>query len=306
MLDSTQIEISNERTYDASYSDAELDSVLASLDTIAQEEKPNPVSTLDLAPVFDYATISEATVRKQAQDAAARIRAKLDKAKVTFLEIGRDLLSIKEQLAHGEFSQWLEAEFDMTIRTAQNMMSAAELANKYEAISILPPTIIYKLAAKSTPDDVQTKIVSQIQNGIIPSAKDIEAQISQAKEIRQRQKKFNVEQKAAERAAHIDELSWQKNEKALKDANIPDADIAKERKKWMTANAKKERNKQRLLEAEEKRMEEARLKHTKCEEHVILVVKFLHEKLGTDFDEFRSIFAKLENITLFERALKIL
>lgn len=302
MLINNQNEKRNDFVIDASYSDEELDAVLAGLDAETPETAPLPVSTF----IFNYATISEATVRKQAQDAATRIRSKLDKAKATFLEIGRDLLSIKAKLAHGEFSKWIEAEFDMTIRTAQNMMNAAELADKHETLSVLSPTIIYKLAAKSTPDEVHTEVVSQIKNGTIPHARNIDELITQKKAVMQQHKELQIQQKAAEHAAHLDELSWQKHEKALKANNTTDAEIDKERKKWIAANAKKERNKQALLEKEQKRLEQARMKHAKCEENAARAVKFLHDKLGADFDKFRNMFIELENATLFERALKIL
>lgn len=239
MLTTQHSEKRNGFVIDGSYSDEVLDAALAALDTESPETALVPAS----ASIFNYATISEATVRKQAQDAATRIRAKLDKAKATFLEIGRDLHSMKTKLAHGEFSKWIEAEFDMTIRTAQNMMNAAELADKHETLSVLSPTIIYKLAAKNTPDEVHTEIVTQIKNGTIPNAREIEARIVQLKTKAHHQKELQLQRKATEHAAHLDELNWQKHEKTLKANNTPDPEIDKERKKWITANAKKERNK---------------------------------------------------------------
>ena len=147
MLTTQHSEKRNGFVIDGSYSDEELDAALAALDTESPETAPVPVS----ASIFNYATISEATVRKQAQDAATRIRSKLDKAKATFLEIGRDLLSIKAMLAHGEFSKWIEAEFDMTIRTAQNMMNAAELADKHKTLSVLSPPLFTNWLLRTRP-----------------------------------------------------------------------------------------------------------------------------------------------------------
>ncbi|WP_374844863.1 hypothetical protein, partial [Paenochrobactrum glaciei] len=189
---------------------------------------------------------------------------------------------------------------------AQVMMNAAELADKHKTLSVLSPTVIYKLAAKNTPDEVHTEIVTQIKNGTIPNAREIEARIVQSKTKAHHQKELQLQRKATEHAAHLDERNWQKHEKTLKANNTPDAKIDKERKKWITANAKKERNKQALLEREQKRLEQARMKHAKCEENAARAVKFLHDKLGADFDKFRNMFFELEDATLFERALKIL
>lgn len=277
----------------------------------AASERVAPTTTVEaLEPtssnVFDYAKIPTDKVRQQAQDAATRIRENMAKTKATYVAIGRDLLSIKAQLAHGEFSSWIAVEFEMTIRTAQNMMNAAELVDKYTAVSILPPTVLYKLAAKSTPDGVRTKIAKQIQDGVIPQAKDIDTQIARGKEAAQEQREIELKRKAAEHAAHLDALSWKKHEKHLRSSNISDADIAKEQKKWTNATARKERNKQRRLEEQQKLMVKAKLNYLKNEDDAIIAVKFLHEKLGEHFDDFRKIMENVKHISLFERALKVL
>lgn len=71
------------------------------------------------------------------------------------VEIGRDLIAVKEAIGHGNFLPWIEAEFGMTDRTARNFMSVAEtFGSKSEIVSDFTPTILYALAAPSTPDDV--------------------------------------------------------------------------------------------------------------------------------------------------------
>lgn len=37
-------------------------------------------------------------------------------------KLGRDLAMVKEKLGHGNFLDWIKAEFDMTVRTAQKFM----------------------------------------------------------------------------------------------------------------------------------------------------------------------------------------
>src|SRR4051812_12481771 len=55
------------------------------------------------------------------------------------LEIGRDLLEMKELLGHGQFLAWLHAEFGRIDRTAENYMQAARcFGDKPEIISHLP------------------------------------------------------------------------------------------------------------------------------------------------------------------------
>jgi Protein of unknown function (DUF3102) len=55
-----------------------------------------------------------------AQAAAERIRGRL---RAAFIETGRDLLAQKAALGHGQFLPWVEAEFGMSARSAQELMS---------------------------------------------------------------------------------------------------------------------------------------------------------------------------------------
>jgi hypothetical protein len=84
---------------------------------------------------FDYAALPPDVVT-EAQGAAERIRTRI---RAAIVDVGADLIGVKDRLPHGAFSVWLKAEFGMTERTAQNYMSAAALAGKYETVSVLPP-----------------------------------------------------------------------------------------------------------------------------------------------------------------------
>lgn len=80
MLINNQNEKQNDVVIDASYSDEELDAALAALDT----ESPETALVSVSASIFNYATISEATVRKQAQDAATQHSLKAGQSKSHF------------------------------------------------------------------------------------------------------------------------------------------------------------------------------------------------------------------------------
>lgn len=72
------------------------------------------------------------------------------------LAIGEQLLLDKTLLGHGRFSAWLKAEFGWTERSAQRFIRAREtFGAKNDAVSVLPPTALYQLSAKSTPDMVR-------------------------------------------------------------------------------------------------------------------------------------------------------
>lgn len=127
---------------------------------------------------FDYAGLS-AAVAKEAEAAAKRIRARL---KVHTLETGKELLAIKKALGHGKFGKWLDFHFGWKERTAQNYMnSATAFSSTPQVIDTLPPSTVYKLAAKSTPDAIRQSVIDEIKRGEKPDPKQIEKKIAATK-----------------------------------------------------------------------------------------------------------------------------
>jgi hypothetical protein len=60
-----------------------------------------------------------------------------------------------ERLGHGNFLPWIEAEFGMSEWTARNFMRVAEeFGGKSGTVPDLPPTVLYQLAAPSTPEPI--------------------------------------------------------------------------------------------------------------------------------------------------------
>ena len=127
----------------------------------------------------------EITVADDTKALADRIRSKLAEIGRHSIEIGQDLLALKEKLPHGDFGKWIAAEFNMSPRTAQYLMSAARfVADKSETLSHLPLQVLYSLAAPSTPAEVREKVVAQIENGSVPTEKAILHEIQEAKRKR--------------------------------------------------------------------------------------------------------------------------
>lgn len=118
----------------------------------------------DLVP-FDYAQIDQSAAA--AVRASARRLHDLERRTVTAtIEIGRELLAVKELLGHGHFLPWLHAEFGWSDRTARNFMNVAlQFGDKSETVSDLGAKVLYLLAAPSTPDDVRTAVVQRAEQG---------------------------------------------------------------------------------------------------------------------------------------------
>jgi hypothetical protein len=117
----------------------------------------------DLVPSpFDYGSLDSDTVAS-IRATAETIRKRM---KHSIVATGRDLIKVKAKLEHGTFGRWLEAEFEMTVRTAQNYMRAADLADsKSETVSFLPATALFRLAAPSTPEAARDDVIARLERG---------------------------------------------------------------------------------------------------------------------------------------------
>lgn len=216
---------------------------------------------------FNYAALTSAEARK-ARKAADAIRASIKNAQQSYMDAGRELVAIKDAIPHGEFGKWLDAEFGMSVRTAQNYMNAFKLWQENETVSDLSPKAIYALAAPSTPLDVKKGILDRIKSGEVPSGNSIITEITAAK------------RKAAEEA-----------EKAKAEANLKtEAERnAAAKKEKASADYKAKKAKREAEERAESERRRAALKQTAAS-----AVVMLQDKLGTDLLKFYQFFKRAD------------
>jgi len=114
---------------------------------------------------FDYSPL-EAKIAEKVRLSADRIRERLKKTLEDLIEVGNDLLVVKEALPHGQFLPWLRAEFGWSERTAQNFMSVAE-SFKSAKFGDLPiqPSAAYMLAAPAVPDSARQVAIEKAEAG---------------------------------------------------------------------------------------------------------------------------------------------
>ena len=187
------------------------DEALAGLqaDLEADDKKaPGASPTVPSIGKFDYTVLSQAAA-KAAQTAAARIH---DRHTNSMLETGADLLKVKPLLGHGHFISSIEAEFDWSERSAQIFMKAAELTSKNETVAVLPPSSIYRLAAKNVPESAVTGVTALIKAGRQPSIDEVIDMISEAKVAERDAKAAEriAKQPASSRAEAFDKFLKQK------------------------------------------------------------------------------------------------
>ncbi|HEY7157091.1 MAG TPA: DUF3102 domain-containing protein [Gemmataceae bacterium] len=147
---------------------------------------------------FNY-DLLETKLADKVRSAADRIRERVKKTVEDIIEVGNDLLAVKEALPHGQFLPWLKAEFGWSERSAQNFMSVAEQF-KSAKIADLPiqPSAAYLLAAPSVPDEAREKAVEKAEAGeeiTFAAAREIVAEVRKKKRPR-RQKTMPAEKLA--------------------------------------------------------------------------------------------------------------
>jgi len=291
---------------------ADLDDVLADLDLTgpAPAVVPAPVAPLAVvasvpAPATALEEFYGSVDKAQAEElraVAARIKERDRAARAAIIEIGNDLINIKDGM-FGHFDRWLKLEFNMSKATAWNYINVAqEFGSVPKVVEILPPATVYKLAAKATPADLRKTIVLEIEAGTVPAKEDVERRIliarNEAAEAERTRKQAEREEAEAERQKQEDEKAWQARAKELADAGRAEAEIEKERRAWDTAKAKKEREKDKRQQAkqakwekEERRREEWYAEHERQCRTGREVADLLREALGDRFETFRSLMA---------------
>jgi hypothetical protein len=134
----------------------------------------------ELVVIGFYYDLLESKIADKVRTAADRIRDRVKKAVEDIIEVGNDLLAVKEALPHGQFLPWLRSEFGWSERSAQNFMSVAE---KFKSAKIadlsIQPSAAYFLAAPSIPDEARERAVEKAEAGeeiTIAAAKEIVAE----------------------------------------------------------------------------------------------------------------------------------
>jgi septal ring factor EnvC (AmiA/AmiB activator) len=123
---------------------------------------------------FNYSEVDE-ICRDDIRDAAVRIKVRMARTAADIIEIGRDLIAVKKALGHGNFLRWIEAEFGMHENSARNFMRVADRFGESTTIVDLQPTVLYALAAPSTPDEIVEEVTERAASGETFTAADIKA-----------------------------------------------------------------------------------------------------------------------------------
>lgn len=149
---------------------------------------------------FDYAMLP-VDAALNARAAAERIKLRLKRTVEDIIEIGRELTAVKADLPHGHFLPWIAAEFEMSHVTATQFMNVSERFGGQILNNLtFKPTVLYALAAPSTPETVIDKAIEKAESGekvTVADVKDWKAEIESEKKAREiaerRSNEFSIE-----------------------------------------------------------------------------------------------------------------
>lgn len=208
------------------------------------------VKTGEVILPFDYAVLPRDQA-KLAKDAAEFIESRHKKMASSVIEIGRKLAEVKVSLGHGNFTGWVEAEFTMSMRTAQSYMAAATgVGAKSEIVSHLPVTTLLEVA--KSPEPIRAKVLEKMASAEAPLPVD---------KVREVLHEARIEQKRAERDAKLSPAQKKREKEARR----------KDREEQEARNVKR-------------RQDEARE-----ERATVRLAELLLSRLGEDRDEVATL-----------------
>lgn len=109
----------------------------------------------------------------------AEIRSCIKRTGLEVIVIGQRLTEARDIL-YGGFGAWVEEELNMSDRMARNFMYVAHrFANTPEIISAVPPTVLYSLAAPSTPDKVIDAVFERVKTGEVVHVREVKAMLAE-------------------------------------------------------------------------------------------------------------------------------
>ena len=104
-----------------------------------------------------------------------------DQTAQNIIEIGKRLIKVKDNLEHGEFTEWLKEKIDISHRTANNFMKVATTFSNSQSLANLGSTKLFLLAGL---DEKDRQEVIQESNVEEMTTRELEQVVKEKKEIK--------------------------------------------------------------------------------------------------------------------------
>lgn len=131
---------------------------------------------------FDYEAL-DSEQRTVVQQRTGEIRERLRRSAQDIWEIGQKLADVRSRLKHGQFEAWLKAEFNWSRRMAYNFIKVYETFGKRANLAQIDiaTSVLYLLAAPSTPQDVRDEFLQRAREGETVTHKNLRQLIDSGK-----------------------------------------------------------------------------------------------------------------------------
>lgn len=112
---------------------------------------------------YNYSEIA-AEHRETVREAAIDIRQRGQRATSDMIAIGHKLTNVKSLLPHGQFVSWLETEFSLSLRTAQNFMAvASKFGDQNATVAFLSDSVLYMLSGPRVPEEAVGAVIAEAE-----------------------------------------------------------------------------------------------------------------------------------------------
>lgn len=114
---------------------------------------------------FDYAALNR-EARIVVLQRTCEIKNLLRRTAQDIIEIGQKLVDVKQQLGHGNFRNWLKAEFDLSLSAATKFMQVYEQFKNVNFTQLnVAISALYLLAAPSTSSNARQEALARANEG---------------------------------------------------------------------------------------------------------------------------------------------
>jgi len=114
---------------------------------------------------FDYDSLENET-RIVVQRRTSEIKILMQQVAQDIIDIGQKLTEVKQQLGHGNFRNWLKAEFGWSVSTALRFMQVSEQFKCVNLVHLeIAASALYLLAAPSTPAFAREEALKRATQG---------------------------------------------------------------------------------------------------------------------------------------------
>jgi pyruvate/2-oxoglutarate dehydrogenase complex dihydrolipoamide acyltransferase (E2) component len=154
--------------------------------------------------LFDYARL-DVDSAEFVQAWTRRIKGLAKRVAGDVVEIGRGLHEVKEELGHGYWLPWLDAEFGWTDRQAERFMNvhAAFESDNLSNLAPIDVSALYLISAPSTPEPAREAVKETAAEGQKVSHAQAKAAVGAAKDAKAKGASSAEQKEAAKEAARL-------------------------------------------------------------------------------------------------------